>query len=316
MREATQGAPRVAFCAPGAKPDAWLRELRRLLPNADVFAWNGGKEAAADYALVWTPPDAFFAAQPKLKALFNLGAGVDGLLRSAALPSHVPVIRIEDAGMAPLMAEYVCQAAIRHARQLDRIEADTRKGIWNPGKPSERGDYPLGVMGLGAIGLLVAEALASFGFPVSGWSRTRHTHARIRCHAGDAGLDAFLRSTRILVCVLPLTPETENILDAATLNKLLPDAYLINVARGAHLVDDDLLALLDAGRLAGATLDVFREEPLPAAHRFWGHPKITLTPHCSALTQRDRTLAQIAQKIEALERGDAVTGVVELERGY
>ena len=140
MSEATQGAPRVAFCAPGAKPDAWLRELRRLLPNADVFAWSGGEERAADYALVWTPPDAFFAAQQKLKALFNLGAGVDGLLRSAALPSHIPVIRIEDAGMAPLMAEYVCQAAIRHARRLDRIEADTRAGLWNPGKPSERGD--------------------------------------------------------------------------------------------------------------------------------------------------------------------------------
>ena len=309
-------APRIAFCAPGARPDAWLRELHRLLPGADVFAWSGSEEVAADYAVVWTPPDAFFASQTKLKALFNLGAGVDGLLRNAALPPHLPVIRIEDAGMAPLMAEYVCQAAIRHARELDRVEADTRAGVWNPRKPTERADYPVGVMGLGALGLPVAEALVSSGFTVSAWSRSAHTHSRIRCHAGDAGLDEFLRSTRILVCVLPLTPETENILDAASLNKLLPDAYLINVARGGHLVDDDLLALLDAGRFAGATLDVFREEPLPAAHRFWRHPKITLTPHCSALTQRDNTLAQIAQKIEALERGDAITGVVELGRGY
>ena len=316
MNGTMNGNPRIAFCAPGAKPDAWLRELNRLLPHADVFAWSGSEDAAADYAVVWTPPDAFFAAQPKLKALFNLGAGVDGLMRNAALPSHVPVIRIEDAGMAPLMAEYVCQAAIRHARELDGMEADARAGIWNPRKPTERPDYPVGVMGLGALGLPVAEALVSFGFTVSGWSRSARTHGRIRCHAGDAGLDAFLRGTRILVCVLPLTQETENILDATTLNKLLPDAYLINVARGRHLVDDDLLALLDSGRLAGATLDVFRQEPLPAAHRFWRHPKITLTPHCSALTQRDRTLAQIAQKIEALERGEAVTGMVELGRGY
>lgn len=316
MSGKVNGNPSIAFCAPGVKPDSWLRELKRLLPAAEVFAWSGSEEAAADYAVVWTPPDAFFAAQPKLKALFNLGAGVDGLMRNAALPSHLPVIRVEDAGMASLMAEYVCQAAIRYARKLDSVEADMRAGVWNPGKPTERSDYPVGVMGLGALGLPVAEALVSFGFTVSGWSRSARTHARIACHAGDAGLDEFLRGARILVCVLPLTPETENILDAATLSKLLPDAYLINVARGRHLVDEDLLALLDSGRLAGATLDVFREEPLPPAHRFWRHPKIILTPHCSALTQRDRTLAQIAQKIEALERGEAVTGLVESARGY
>ena len=309
-------AVRIVFCAPGVRPEPWIRELADRLPDAEIFAWSNDQQRAADYAVVWTPPDGFFATQTKLKALFNLGAGVDGLMQVASLTPELPVIRLEDAGMASLMAEYVCQAAIRHARELDAVEADTRTGLWKPRKPTDRADYPVGVMGLGTLGARVAKALSLFDFPVSGWARSAKALAGILCYAGPNELDEFLRSTRILVCVLPLTLDTENILNRENLNKLLPNAYLINVARGGHLVDDDLLVLLDTGRMAGATLDVFREEPLPASHRFWRHPNIVLTPHCSALTQRDKTLAQIAQKIEALERGEPVAGVVQRERGY
>lgn len=313
------GSPRIVFCAPGARPEPWLRDLRQLLPDAAVTVWTGGRpdeSQQADYAIVWTPPDGFYASHPHLKALFNLGAGVDGLMRAAALPSNLPVIRVEDAGMAQLMAEYVVQAAVRHARELDLIEADSRQGRWAPRKPTDRDDYPVGVMGAGALGLPVAEALAAHGFAVSIWARSPKVVDGMRAFAGAPQLDAFLAATRILVCVLPLTPDTENILNRDTLGRLMPHACVINVARGRHLVDEDLLELMAEGRIAAATLDVFRDEPLPSDHRFWKEPRITITPHCSALTQRKATLAQIAQKIATLERGEPVSGVVDRERGY
>ncbi len=331
------GKPRIIFCAPGAKPEPWLRGLKELLPDADTYAWadassgspDRGRDGAhtashasaraaayADYAIVWAPPDAFYASEPGLKAIFNLGAGVDGLMSTTALPSNVPVIRVEDAGMAQLMAEYVVQAALRYARELGVMEADSRTGLWAPRKPTDRADYPVGVMGAGALGRPVADALAAQGFPVSIWSRTAKTIDGVRCFAGAQQLDSFLAATRILVCVLPLTPDTENIVNRDTLGKLMPDAYVINVARGRHLVDHDLLAAIAEGRIVAATLDVFREEPLPADHPFWKEPRITITPHCSALTQRKATLAQIAEKIGRLERGEPVGGVVDRERGY
>ena len=310
------GSPRIVFCAPGAKPEPWVRDLKQLLPDADLFAWAEDGSEHADYAIVWSPPDAFYASQPHLKAIFNLGAGVDGLMRATALPSTVTVIRVEDAGMAQLMAEYVVQAAVRHARELDVMEADGREGRWVPRKPTDREDYPVGVMGAGALGGPVAEALAAQGFAVSIWTRSPKATDGMRSFAGASQLDAFLAATRILVCVLPLTPDTENILNRETLGKLRPHACVINVARGRHLVDEDLLALMAEGRIAAATLDVFRNEPLPADHRFWKEPRITITPHCSALTQRKATLAQIAEKIAKLERGEPVSGVVNRERGY
>lgn len=313
------GSPRIVFCAPGAKPEPWLRDLKQLLPDAKLFAWTAGIADVgepADYAIVWSPPDAFYADQPRLKAIFNLGAGVDGLMRSTALPSTVPVIRVEDAGMAQLMAEYVVQAAVRHARELDLMEADSRQGRWAPRKPTDRDDYPVGVMGAGALGLPVARALVAQGFAVSIWARSPKAIEGMRAFAGASQLDAFLATTRILVCVLPLTSATDNILNRETLGKLKPGACVINVARGSHLVDEDLLELMAEGHIAAATLDVFREEPLPAGHRFWKEPRITITPHCSALTQRKATLAQIAAKIEKLEHGEPVGGVVNRERGY
>ena len=211
--------PSIVFCAPGARPEPWLRDLSRLLPDAKLFAWpdaGDGRDAAADYAIVWSPPDNFYASQPRLKAIFNLGAGVDGLMRAQALPPNVPVIRLEDAGMAPLMAEYVVQAAVRFAREIDAMEADGRAGKWAPRKPTDRADFPAGVMGAGALGRPVAEALAAQGFAVSVWSRSPKLLDGLACYAGAEQLDAFLAATRILVCLLPLTSDTENILNRDT----------------------------------------------------------------------------------------------------
>jgi glyoxylate/hydroxypyruvate reductase A len=171
-------------------------------------------------------------------------------------------------------------------------------------------------MGLGVLGERVARAVAQFDFPVNGWSRSPKAVDGVRGFTGMAQLDGFLAASRFLVCLVPLTPETQNILNRETLSRLQPGGYVINVARGGHLVDDDLLALLDSGHLAGATLDVFRTEPLPAEHPFWRHPKIAITPHTSARTLREETIAQIAGKILALQRAEPIAGVVDIQRGY
>ena len=265
--------------------------------------------------MVWGPPQQFVDEQRGLKGIFNIGAGVDALMK-LRLPPQALVVRIDDGGMAVQMAEFVCQAVIRHFRELDILEGETAAGTWTYRKPRERSGFPVGVMGLGVLGERVARAVAQFEFPVLGWSRTPKQIDGVRCFAGPEQFDQFLSGSRFLVCLLPLTPETRDIMNARTLSRLLPGGYVINVARGAHLVDEDLIALLDSGHLAGASLDVFRTEPLPPEHPFWRHPKIIVTPHASARTLRDQTIAQIAGKIRALERGEAVAGVVDAQRGY
>jgi len=305
---------RITFCCPGAKPQPWLDGLREALPGATVKEWQPG-DPQADHAVVWAPPQQFFDEQPALKGVFNTGAGVDALLK-LRIPPGAAVVRIDDGGMAVQMAEFVCHALIRHFRELDAYGADIAAGRWTYRKPLARADFPVGVMGLGVLGERVARAVAQFDFPTFGWSRTPKRIEGVRCLAGPQQFDEFLASTRVLACLLPLTPETHGIMNARTLGRLKPGGYVINVARGAHLVEDDLLALLESGHLAGAALDVFRSEPLPAGHAFWHHPKITVTPHTSARTLREESIAQIASKIGALDRGEPVAGVVDPQRGY
>ena len=305
---------KITFCCTGTKPEPWLAGLRSALPGADVEVWQSGA-AQADHAVVWAPPQQFFDEQNQLKGIFNIGAGVDALLK-LQLPPRATVVRLDDAGMSVQMAEYVCHAVIRHFREFDGYEADIRAGKWSYRKPLERKDFPVGVMGLGVLGARVAQSVAQFDFPVMGWSRSAKTLAGVRCFAGAAQFDDFLAATRILVNLLPLTPETRDIMRLQTLSQLQSGGYVINVARGAHLVDEDLLALLASGHLAGATLDVFRTEPLPGEHPFWHNPKITITPHTSARTLRDQSIAQIAGKIRALEAGESIVAIVDPVRGY
>ena len=308
---------RVTFCCTDINAQPWLEGLRAALPGAQVELWAPGA-SPADYAVVWAPPQQFLDEQTKLKGIFNIGAGVDALM-ALSLPAGVPVVRLDDAGMSVQMAEYVCHAVIRHFREFDAYEADVADGKWSYRKPRARMDFPVGVMGLGVLGERVALALKQFDFPVLGWSRSAKSIDGVQCLSGDDGFKKFLAGTRILVCLLPLTPETENILNHSNLSKLLPGAYVINVARGGHVVDDDLMALLDSAHLSGATLDVFRQEPLPAAHPFWKHPQVTVTPHTSARTLRTESIAQIAGKIQALHGGAAIAsiaGVVDMENGY
>jgi len=305
---------KITFCCTDTKAEPWLQGLSAALPGADISVWQPGAPQA-DYAVVWAPPQQFMDEQAGLKALFNIGAGVDALLK-LRLPPNALVVRLDDAGMAVQMAEYVCHAVIRHFREFDGYEADMAAGRWGYRKPRLRSDYPIGVMGLGVLGERVAKALAQFDFPINGWSRSPKAIEGVRGFAGAEQFNDFLAASRVLVNLLPLTPDTANVINKDTLARLQPGAYVINVARGAHLVDEDLLAAIESGHVAGATLDVFRTEPLPAGHAFWNHPRITITPHTSARTLRDESIAQIARKMAALQRGEAVAGVVNPGRGY
>lgn len=308
---------RIALCLTDMPPEPWLRGLREALPEAQVAPWSPDAPGAwpAEHAVVWAPPQPFIDAQPRLQTLFNVGAGVDALMK-LQLPAHVRIVRLDDAGMAVQMAEYVCHALTGFYREFAAYAEQAREGEWTPRKPQPRSDFAVGILGLGVLGQRVAQAVRHFDFPVRGWSRTPHVLDGVQTFAGDAQLGDFLAGTRVLVNLLPLTPATEGILNQRTLRQLQPGGHLINIARGAHLVEEDLIPLLDSGWLHSATLDVFRTEPLPPEHPFWRHPRISVTPHSSARTLRRESIAQIAGKLRALQRGEPIAGVVERGRGY
>ncbi len=314
----------ILFYMPQTDAATWLHGLALALPQATLREWQPGDNDPAGYAIVWRPPAELLAAKRGLRAIFNLGAGVDAILaleRDApgTLPPDALLVRLEDSGMAEQMSEYVMHAVLRYMRRFDDYTHLQAQREWHVLAPHPRETFTVGVMGLGVLGSHVARSVASLGVPVRGFSRTPKHLDGIETFAGalrGAQFDAFLHGTKVLVNLLPSTPDTDSILDADTFAKLPPGAYVVNVARGQHLVEQDLLDAIGMGALAGATLDVFRHEPLAPAHPFWRERRITITPHCSALTLRDEAITQIADKIEALARGATVSGIVERERGY
>jgi len=306
---------KVLLHPPRDEAGDWHAALVAALPDATVALWPD-VPGSPDYALVWKPPPELFTRARPLRAIFNLGAGVDALLAVSTLPDDVPVIRLEDAGMAVQMAEYVTLAVLRAYREADAYAAQQREGRWQPRARLAKSAFGVGFLGFGVLGQAVAGALAPFGFPVRAWSSGRKAFPGVESFAGCAEMRSFLAGSRVLVCLLPSTADTASLLDRAALLALPSGAHLVNVSRGGIIVDDDLLTLLDCGHLASATLDVFREEPLPSGHPFWHHPRVTLTPHASAVTQVKDSVAQIAAKIRALEQGEPVTGVVDRARGY
>jgi glyoxylate/hydroxypyruvate reductase len=297
--------------------EPWARDFAQALPQAETVVWQEGQLLPpCDYAVLWAPSPALLDQLAHVKAIFLMGAGVDAILKFGDALPDVPVIRLGDAGMGEQMAEYVAYAVLRYFRRFDEYEQQARQGVWNPLGPCKKEEFTVGVLGLGKLGIPVAQALRQLGFPLRGWSRTPKDLPGVECYAGMESLDDFLQGTRVLVCMLPLTPETSNLLDRARLSKLPEGAYLVNVARGAQVAEPDLLALIRSGHIAGATLDVFRNEPLPAPHPFWSEPRITITPHISALTVREEAVRQIAHKITLLEQGEHVADVVDRNRGY
>ncbi|MEC4594598.1 MULTISPECIES: 2-hydroxyacid dehydrogenase [Nitrospirillum] len=296
----------------------WVNELNAQMPELDVRVWPEGMGdlAEIDYALVWKPPAGLLASLPKLKVIFSLGAGVDALLADPTLPD-LPLVRMVEPGLTEGMTEYVCLHVLRWHRDAPLFEAQQRAAQWKQLTHQHLArERRVGILGLGALGSDAAQALRALRFDVAGWSRSAKHLDGIATYHGAGGLAPFLARTDILVCLLPLTPDTENILDAGLFAQLPRGAVVINAARGRHLVEEDLLAALDSGHLAGATLDVFRTEPLPADHPFWTHPRVTVTPHVAAITQARTAVEQVVGGLKRLAAGQPLINLVDRRRGY
>ncbi len=306
----------VMFLSAEDPAEAWRDELRARIPDLDFRIWPEiGDPAEIDVALVWRPPPGELARYPNLKAILSLGAGVDGLIADPTLPD-VPIARMVDPSLTRTMAEYVLLAVLRHHRQFDLFERAQRARKWAFAFPPQAAQRRVGIMGLGELGGAAARTLARHGFTVAGWSRTPKAIKDVTSYAGRSELHPFLHRTDILVCMLPLTAETMGILDAETFAELAHGAYVINVARGGHLVEADLIAALDSGHLGGATLDVFRTEPLPPDHPFWDHPKILITPHIASYCQPATAADGVAENIRRALAGQPLLHQVNRKRGY
>ncbi|WP_102109181.1 2-hydroxyacid dehydrogenase [Oceaniglobus roseus] len=296
--------------------EAWIAEFRPLLPGFTVLPASEVRDAGAvEYAIVWKPPAGLLKGYPNLKATVSVGAGIDHVAADAEYPRGVPVIKTIGPDMTLRMQEYVCLHVLRLHRDQPRLEAAQRRGAWDQHSTPTARDRRVGILGMGHLGQAAALALAGFGFDVAGWSRSGRGPEGIAMF-GAEGLEAFLARTDILVCLLPLTAETEGILDARTLGMLPKGACLVNAARGGHLVEEDLLAALASGQVSHATLDVFAVEPLPAGHPFWSHPQVTVTPHVASLIDPKSGGRVIAGNILDFEAGEEVRDLTWIGRGY
>lgn len=298
----------------------WKNELESKLPGARVRQWEKGDDRPADYALVWEPPVDMLAGRA-LKAVFALGAGVDSILKKLQahpemLADATALFRLEDTGMGEQMQEYAVSQVLHWFRRFDDYHALKLQARWEPLEAYDRQDFTIGILGAGVLGRKVAEGLQAWGFPVRCWSRSRKTWPGVTSFAGQDELNQFLNGTRVLINLLPHTPETVGIINAERLNQLQNESYLLNLARGVHVVEDDVLQALDKGTLKGAMLDVFSREPLEPQSPLWAHPRVAMTPHVAAVTRPAQAIEYIARTIASFEKGEKVTGLVDRQRGY
>jgi glyoxylate/hydroxypyruvate reductase len=306
----------LLFLSPDDPADLWRQELSSRMPELEFRVWpEVGDAGDVELALVWRPPQGELARYPNLKAILSLAAGVDGLLADPELPD-VPIARMVDPSLTRTMIEYVLLAVLRHHREFDRFEREQRARRWAYAFPPQAAESWVGVMGLGELGAAAARLLASHGFQVLGWSRGPKSLPGVQSYAGRSELHTCLHRTEILVCLLPLTAETRGILDAAAFADLPHGAFVINVARGEHLVETDLIEALDSGRLAGATLDVFRDEPLPADHPLWAHPKVLVTPHVASYSWPATAAEGVVENIRRALSGQPLAHQVDRAKGY
>lgn len=311
----------ILIALQGWDPAEWVQRFARLAPSREIVVWPQGSDYSdIRYAVTWKPPKGLLPSLPRLEAMFSLGAGVDAMLADPDLPD-TPLVRIVDPNLTGRMTEWVTLQVLAHHRLHRVYDNQQREGRWRPiGQPSA-GAVGVGIMGLGVLGSDSALALTRLGFDVAGWSRTPKSIDGVLCFHGEDGLERFLARTDILVVLLPLTPETDGLVDYSLLGRLRRDnhmggAVLINAGRGRLQVEADILRAADEDILSGATLDVFHEEPLPDDSRFWHHPKITVTPHVAAESDPDYLCAYIVRQIDNHEAGRGLENVVDRTRGY
>lgn len=295
----------------------WKEALQQAAPDIPVYAM--GEEVppeAIQMAAVWKHPPGSLGAFPSLRGIHCLGAGVDFILEDKSIPEELPVMRVVDPFLASDMAEYVLAQVMAYLKGIHRYKGDQISGRWLP-KPYNRiGDVTVGVMGLGTLGRSVAELLVNIGFSLIGWTRASDPEVDFPTFRGDEERTAFLEQSDILVCLLPLTPDTRGILDYSLLSRLPGGALLINVARGPLVVEEDLIRALDEGLLSGACLDVFHTEPLPASHPFWKHDRVHMTPHVASVSDPDSVAPQIIENYRRLIGGEPLKNEVSRKRGY
>ncbi|AMV71081.1 glyoxylate/hydroxypyruvate reductase GhrA [Desulfuromonas carbonis] len=307
----------IAIIYPGHDRSAWVQALQSRQPDLEVEVWPQiTAPERVELALCWNQPSGCLRQFPNLKLISSFGAGVDHLLNDPQLPDDIPIVRLVDPQLQQSMAEYVLLGALGHFRRYQDYSSLQRAKSWQPLAIPHISAVHVGIMGCGEIGRFVGEKLAATGFTVHGWSRTPRRIEGVVTYSGEQELATFLGRSHILVCLLPLTALTENILNAELFGQLPKGAYLIQVGRGAHLVEDDLLAALDAGQLAGALLDVFRQEPLPPEHPFWRHAKIRVTPHIASITNPNSAVEQIIANYHRLRQGKEPLNLVDRHRGY
>jgi len=311
----------IIFYHPSSKSAEWINGLQQRLPQATVREWQPGDNAAADYALVRTPPVEMLQGRSELKGVFALSAGVDDILTQLKqhpdmLAESVPLFRLEDTGMSLQMQEYAVCTVLSWFRRFDDYQRQQQQALWQPLKIPRREEFTVGILGAGVLGSNVAHSLKAWGFPIRCWSRSAKQIDGVTSYYGADRLNAFLDGTQVLINLLPNTPQTVGIINRQLLRQLNPGAFVLNLARGAHLVEDDLLAALEAGEIKAAALDVFVQEPLPVTSPLWSHPRVAITPHSAAETLPQEAMDSIAKSIAQREAGEMPKGRVDLTRGY
>ena len=307
----------ILYCSNWGAPDAWQAAFHAEDHSLEFRVWpDSGPVGEIDYILAWHHQPGELRRYPNLKAIFSLGAGVEKLLRDKDLPSGVPIVRMVDHALTTCMTEYVVLHVLRYHRRMPELEALQRHAQWIELESPPAWERRVGIMGLGVLGGDAATKLAGLGFDVAGWSNSAKHIPGVKSFTGKDGLAEVLARSEIVVCLLPLTAATAGILNARRFAKMPRGSFLINAARSGHVVESDLLAALDNGQIGHATLDVVSEEPLPATHPFWRHPKITLTPHNASLTWPPTAVKHIVANIRRNEAGQPMSPLVDMAREY
>jgi len=304
----------VLLICTGRDPKVWMDAIREQQPNVKLYVYPEEHDAQEiTYAVTWKHPKGVFNKYPNLEVIASIGAGVDHIISDPEIPKKALITRIIDSQLTTDMSSFVLSLVLDKMRN---ISAHHSAKNWSPMPYQTTEDEKIGVMGLGELGRAAAQTLSKNGFNVSGWSKTKKQIGGVTTHHDQKGLHDFLKNTSILVCLLPLTPETENILNKELFEKLPKGAYIINVARGEHLVEHDLLEMIDNGHLSGASLDVFRTEPLPQEHPFWKHPKIHITPHIASVTDPKKVVSQLLENYKRMLENKPLKNIVDLKKGY
>ena len=299
-----------------AKSEIWRTKLEQYLDDFTIVELTSAKGELADIALVWAPPAGLLAKMPNLRGIIVQGQGVDYIMEDTTVPRDVPLVRLVDSDMSNALSHWAILAALDFWRDGPHYRASQSVAHWRPIKQRPASGVKVGIMGVGAIGGLMAQRFAALGFNVRGWTRTPRQIDDVEVFAGEKGLSSFLEGLSILVSVLPLTLATKGIMNTDLFNQLVKGAYVINGGRGPQLVEADLLDAIDRGQISGAALDVFASEPLPKNHAFWTNPSITVWPHVAAQTNPDTAARQVAEAITAIMAGREPDNLVNWQRGY